>query len=248
VLLDDRKGAAKNVGESARFVDGSCFQINGDDKFSAEEESAFDRNERGQKAIDESASFIFYGNKETRVSAGSAKRRADRTSMVVDRQSEIDIRGGDGERLLQFLEAFYVSHARYELLEAIVGGEAKPRGSPTPEIGKLGFVGYPFHGFEGRACAIGHSNKSPDAGPGYDINRNTGLAKDPQNTNVGDTSRETASEGNADFGPLAAFWSATLGKSAEKVLGHAQKTLRVSVFLGSHKFYFTTTSGCQTPV
>ena len=116
MFLDDGEGTAEDIGKGARFVDRACFQVNGDHKFRAEEKQAFDGHERSEKAVDERATFIFHGNEQTGISARSAQRRAERATVVVDGQAKIDVGGGDGERFLQFFEAFDGSKASDELL------------------------------------------------------------------------------------------------------------------------------------
>jgi len=154
--------------------------------------------------------------------------------VVVNGQAEVDIGGGDGERLLQILETLNGCEALDELFEAIVGGEAEPGRGPATEIGELGFVGDALHHFERRASAVGCSDESTDAGASHDVDGDGRFAQDSQDADVGNASGETAGEGDSNAGALGSPWSATVSEGTKDVLGNTEKVLRVAVFLCGH--------------
>lgn len=215
MFLDDGERAAENVGEGARLAVRAGLEVDGDDEFGAEEESAFDGNKGGEEAVDESAALEFYGNEQAGISAGSAQGRAKQTAVVVDGQAEIDIGGGDGERLLQLFKGFCWRKTSEEFFEAIVGGETEPGGGPAAEVSELDFVGGEFHGFERSSGTIGRTDESADAGAGDDVDGDACFAKDAENTDVGDAAGETASERNADTRTRGAAGRAAISKGTE---------------------------------
>src|SRR4029077_441328 len=77
VALDDIERPADDVRYGAGIFQVSRFQINRDDDVRAEQQCAFHRNGRSEKAINESASFKLDGHEEPRVGAGAAQRWSD---------------------------------------------------------------------------------------------------------------------------------------------------------------------------
>src|SRR5271166_2172797 len=158
--------------------------------------------------------------------------------MVVHRQTQINVGGGNGEWFLQLLETLRRSHTLDELFEAVVGGETQPGRSPAAEIGEFSFMSDAFHGFERSARTVGGSDEGADACAGDNVNGDARFLEHAENANVRDAASKTSSQRETYTGALGAHRSAAIGEGAEQFFGHAQKILRFAVLLIGHNPLF----------
>src|SRR5580658_4083002 len=124
VTLNDRKRAADHVGGCAWCGEAAGFQVDRDGDIRAEQQRAFDGNWRGKEAIDQRAAFELYGHEQAGIRAGSAQRRAERSTRVVDRNALGDVACGDSQWCGEFLERFLWCESLEISLEAQIVGEA----------------------------------------------------------------------------------------------------------------------------
>ena len=120
--LDDVEGSAKNISKRARLFDVAGLQINRKDDIRSKKQGALDRHGRGQESVDQRATLKLDGHKKSRVCAGSAQRRRDRSVRIVDGNACGDVRGGDSQRRLQFLKGLNGRKARDIFFHALIRG------------------------------------------------------------------------------------------------------------------------------
>src|SRR5258708_29027518 len=130
--LDDVEGTAEDVGERARLFEVVRFQVNRDDHVRAKKQNALDGHRRGDESVDQRPPLKLNGHKKAGISAGSAQRWSDGPMGIVDGNTGGDVRGGDGQRRLQFLKRFYRSKTGEGLFQSLVCGETGPGRLPTP--------------------------------------------------------------------------------------------------------------------
>src|SRR6267143_1471180 len=180
--LHDVERAAEDIGECARLLDGTCFQVHRNDHVCSEKQRTFHGHRSGQESVYQRPPLKLNGYKKAGVRAGSPQGWHDRTVRVVDGNARIDVRGDDGQRRLQFLERFYRSVSREVLFHALVGGQPKPGRRPTSEIREARSCSNVGHRFQRCSRAVAHGDQCADARAGHAIDGNFSFAQNAENT------------------------------------------------------------------
>jgi hypothetical protein len=225
VALDDGERSADNVGGGAGRGEAAGFEVNGNGDVGAEQAGTFDWDGGCQEAIDEGATFELDGDEESRVSAGTAQRRAERAARVVDGDTGVDVGGGDGEGRGELLEGFERSEALEIALEAKIVGEAEPGGRPAAEVSEGGERGDALHVVERDACAVDGADQRTDASAGDAIDGDAGVSESANHADVGDAAGEASGECEADARAISAGARLVASQRLDAVVGVAQPLL-----------------------
>src|SRR6266849_7517579 len=132
--------------------------------------------------------------------------------------ARIDIRRGDSQRRLQFLERFYRCKTRKIFFHALVGGQPEPGGRPAPEIREARACSDLGHFFQRCSRAVSHGDQCAYARTGYAIDGNSRVAQNAKDTDVCNTAREAARKGQTDAWALCGFALLAVREGSKLVL------------------------------
>ena len=111
---------------------------------------------------------------------------------VIHGDAGVDVRCGNRQRRVQFLESFCGSEAREIFFHAQVGGQAEPGRRPSAKIREACFRADSFHFFERSPGAVTRSYQRAYAGARDAVNGDFGFLQNTQDSNVRDAAREPA--------------------------------------------------------
>ena len=157
----------------------------------------------GQHAIHQQASANLYRQKHSRISATGAHRIDQRSGVKHDSRAGGKIRGGHGQRNLQFFEGLDLQNAAEKLDHALVAGKSVARQSPAGKILESHPGGHLFQFSDGDAAAIGCADERADAGAGHQADGNIFFFENFEDADMRDAAGKTAAQSQSDAGKAA---------------------------------------------